>query len=173
MEKFFVFELSLNVSSCWISHTEKLVVSDWNALHIWPFVKETARHFTAKNPEKNSSTDLNMKPYAAEHQISHTLRVCWANPVYLSFSVGSLHSVSFKSETRNIRSVLLNTFGRSGRVDPSAGGWMKPTFSIRSPQWLWWALLYTSSGSPLGSNLTEDYVVTANDTHYHSHVTAL
>lgn len=51
-----VFSLWI-VSACWISHTEKPVVSDRNALHIWPFVKETARHFTAKNPEKNSSTD--------------------------------------------------------------------------------------------------------------------
>lgn len=70
----------------------------------------------------------------------------------LSFSVEPLHSVSFKSETRNIRSVLLNTFGRSGRVDPLADGWMKQTFSIWLPQRLWRAggltvrIIWLSSG---------------------------
>lgn len=75
----------------------------------------------------------------------------------LSFSVEPLHSVSFKSETRNIRSVLFNTFGRPGRVDPSADGLMKQTFSIWLPQWPPLALvgfLYASFGSPMGSNLT-------------------
>lgn len=64
-------------------------------------------------------------------------------------------------------------------MDPSADGWMKQTFSIWLPQRLplalvgWWA--YCTHHLALQWEVTsqEDYVITANDTHYHSHVTSL
>lgn len=98
--------------------------------------KESARHFTSRNPEKNSSNFFfNIQPHAAVLQITHSFANVLSK-LALSFSMEPMHSVSFKSETRNIRSVLLNTFGRFGRerVDPSADGWMKQTFSIWLPQ---------------------------------------
>lgn len=126
---------------------------------------------TAKNTEKNPSTNFQITTiYCGAWDYSYFESVLTKHT--LSFSVGPFNSVSFMSETRNIRSVLLNTFGRSGKVNPSTVRWLNWTFSIWLPQWACWAVLYTFC-SPMGSNLTKDYVVASNDTHYHSHITSL